>query len=165
MQDVASLSFLQGEFVKYKYQVYFQQRLVKDADVNTFRVLNMCYARDTAHVYYYGFHSGLNNGIHKILCQASSFTILEYSYSKDDASIFCVYDKITGADVNTFSIVGNNFSKDRDHICKKSKPLKDADATSFMIAPHDEGSLDKLNYTLNKSPAFWKDKMLGKLDI
>ena len=165
VKDVASLAFFQGEFVKDKYQVYFQQRPVKDADVNTFRVLNMYYATDTAQIYYFGFHSDLYNGIHKIPCQAASFTMLEYPYSKDNESVFCVYTKIAGADPNSFSVIGNRFSKDKNHVYMESKVLKDADAATFMIVPHDENSLDEFNYTKDKNHAFWKDKMLGELDI
>jgi len=165
VKDVTSLAFLEGEFVKDQYQVYFRQRPVKDADVNTFRVLNMCYARDTAQIFYYGFHSDLYNGIHKIPCKAASFSMLEYPYSKDDESVFCVYTKIAGADVNSFSVIGNSFSKDINHVYMESKMLKDADAATFMIVPHDENSLDEFNYTKDKKNAFWKDKMLGELDI
>lgn len=166
VKDVASLSVLQGQFVKDKYHVYFQQRPVKAADVNTFRVLNICYARDTARVYHYGYHNDVYNGINAIPCNAASFSILEYPYSKDNKSAFYVYTKIKGADANSFTIIDNDFSKDKSHVYYRSKILNSADVATFtMIAPPDANSLVEFNYSKDKNHIYWKDKILVNLNV
>lgn len=165
VKDVAFLSVLQGQFVKDRYQVYFQQRPVKAADVNSFRVLNICYARDTARVFYYGYHNDVYNGINEIHCNAASFSILEYPYSRDNESVFYIYSKINGADANSFTIVGNDFSKDNNHVYFGSKILKGADPLTFMMVPHAENSLDEINYSKDQNHIYWKDKMLGEVNV
>ena len=164
VKDVATLSVLQGQFVKDKYHVYYQQRPVKAADANSFRVLNICYARDTARVYYYGYHNDVYNGINEIPCNAAFFSILEYPYSKDNVSAFYIYTKINGADANSFTIVGNDFSKDKSNVYFRLKVLKGADAATFMTVAQDENSLDELHYAKDKNHIYWKDKILGELD-
>ena len=164
VKDAATLTTVDGRFVKDKYQVYFEQAPVKKADVNSFRILNNSYAKDTARIYYYGYHNELWNGIHEIPCNIASFTLLEYPYSKDNESAFYVYTKINEADAGSFSIVGNSFSKDKNHVYFETKILKGANAASFMIIPHEE-SLDDFNYTKDNNHIFYKDKMFGEVDM
>ena len=164
VKDVATLAIVDGQFVKDKYEVYFDQAPVQGADPGSFRVLNNWYARDTGRVYYFGYHSDLYNGIHEIPCQAASFTILDYPYSKDANTAFYIYTRIQDAEAATFSVVGNNFSKDKNHVYFKTKILAGADAASFMIFPHDN-SLDDVNYSKDKYQVYWKDKGFAVSDV
>jgi DKNYY family len=164
VKDVATLSIIDGQFLKDKYQVYFQQKPVKNADVNSFKVLNEGYAKDMARVYYYGFHDEVNNGIHEIPCNPNTFKLLEYPYSKDETSVFYIITKINEADTKSFSVVGNGFSKDKNHVYFETKILQGADAESFIIIPHEE-SLDEFNFTKDKNHIFYQDKMMNVKDI
>ncbi len=164
VKDVATLSIINGQFVKDKYQVYFDQAPVKGADANSFRTLNNWYARDTDRVYYFGYRGDLYNGIHEIPCQSASFTILDYPYSKDASSVFYLYTRMKDADAATFSIVGHNFSKDKNHVYSRAKILEGADAATFMIPPH-ESTLDDFNYTKDKYHVYWKDKKFDVTDV
>lgn len=164
VKDAATLTIIDGEFVKDKYQVYYRQAPVKGADVNSFRSLNICYARDTNHIYFYGYHDKANNGIHEISCNNATFSPLEYPYAKDDESAFYVYTKIAGSDGGSFLVVGNDFSKDKKHVYFKTNILNGADAASFMIIPQEE-SLDDINYAKDKDHIFYNDKMFGQVEM
>lgn len=164
VKDVATLSVISARFVKDKYQVYFDQSLVKGADAGSFRVLNDCYARDTDRIYYFGHPGDLYKGIHEIPCQAASFTILDYPYSKDANAVFYLYTRIKNADAASFSIIGNNFSRDKDHVYSGANVLAGADAATFMIPPHD-GTADDMNYSKDKYHVYWKDKGFPVADV
>ena len=161
VKDAATLTVIDGQFVKDKYQVYYRQAPVKGADVNSFRSLNNCYAKDTNRIYFYGYHDKANNGIHEIPCNNATFSLLEYPYGKDNESAFYVYTKIAGSDGSSFLVVGNDFSKDKNHVYFKTKILNGADAASFMVIPHEE-SLDDINYTKDKDMFFTMIKCLVK---
>lgn len=165
VKDVATLSVIEGQFTKDKYQVYFKQVPVKGADANSFRTIGNFYAKDTARVYYYGHHNELYNGIYEIPCSTASFTILDYPYAKDATSVFYFHTKINEADAASFSILGNDFSKDKNHVYFKTKIVKGADAASFKILPQDENARDGAYYSKDKDHAFWKEKMFSVKDI
>ena len=162
VKDAATLTIIDGEFVKDKYQVYYRQAPVKEADVNSFRSLNDCYAKDTNRIYYFGDHDLFNNGIHEIPCNNETFSPLEYPYAKDNESAYYVYTKITGSDGGSFLVLGNDFSKDKNHVYFKTNILKGADAASFMVIPHEE-SPDDINYTKDKDHIFYNNKMFGEV--
>ena len=164
VKDVATLAVIDGRFVKDKYGVYFDQAAVKGAEPNSFKTLNNCYARDTGHIYYFGYHNDLYNGIHEVPCEAASFAILDYPYSKDASAVFYVYTRIKDADAATFSIVGNNLSKDKNHVYYKSALLPGADAATIMIPPH-ESSLDDMDYSKDKNQVYWKDRKFTVDDV
>lgn len=121
VKDIETLAVINARFVKDQWQVYFEQKPIKGSDVQSFRILNRNYAQDTANAYYYGYPSEVNSGIHAIPCNSASFTLLDYPYSKDDASVFYVYGKMTGADAKTFSVLKNGFSKDQKSVFFESK--------------------------------------------
>ncbi|MEO6546645.1 MAG: DKNYY domain-containing protein, partial [Ferruginibacter sp.] len=123
------------------------------------------YAKDTAHAYYFGYHNDLYNGIHQIPCLVASFIPLTYPYAKDAASVFYLYNKISEADLATFSIIGNGFSKDKAHVYSTTKILQGADPATFVLLPYDSGSLDEYFYSKDKVHAFWKNKMFDVADI
>lgn len=164
VQDVATLSIIDGRFVKDRHQVYFDQVPVSGADPGSFSVLNNCYAKDSNHVYYFGYHSDLYNGIHEIPCEAVTFTVLGYPYSKDAHAVFYLYTRIKEADAATFAIVGNDFSKDKNHVFLGANILAGADAATFIIPPHED-SLDDLNYSKDKYQVYWKGKKFPVTDV
>jgi hypothetical protein len=61
------------------------------------------------------------HGIYEIPCSTASFTILDYPYAKDATSVFYFHTKINEADAASFSILGNDFSKDKNHVYFKTK--------------------------------------------
>lgn len=164
VKDAATLTIIDGEFLKDKYQVYYRQAPVKGADINGFRLLSNCYAKDTNRIYFYGYHDEANNGIHEIPCNAATFSQLEYPYAKDNESAFYIYTKIAKSDAASFSVVGNDFSKDKNHVYFKTNILNGADAASFMIIPQEE-SLDDINYAKDNKHIFYNDKMLSQVEM
>ena len=164
VKDAPTLTIIDGEFVKDKYQVYHRQVAVKAADVNSFRLLNNYYAKDTNRIYFYGYHDKANNDIHEISCNNLTFSLLEYPYAKDNESAYYVYTKIAGSDGGSFLVVGNDFSKDKSNVYFRLKVLKGADAATFMIIPQ-EATLDDINYAKDKDHIFYNDKMFGQLEM
>jgi len=163
VKDVASLSVIDGRFLKDRFHVYFDQAVVKGADPATFRAMKEFYARDTGHVYYYGYHSDLYNGIHEIPCDAATFTILDYPYSKDASAVFYLYTRIKDADAASFSVTGNDFSKDGKQVYYRAKILEGADPATFFIFPNKD-SREDINYTKDKTHVYWNDRHVPVAD-
>ena len=61
-------------------------------------------------------------------------------------------------------MVGNGFSKDKNHVYFNTSILKGADAATFMVIPHED-SLNDINYTKDKDHVFYNDKMFGEVDM
>jgi len=140
VKDLATLALINERFLKDKYQVYFERATVRNADPRSFRVLNQNYAEDTSHIYYYGFRNEVNNGIHQIPCNKETFTLLAYPYSKDDAAVFYVYTKISGADPASFTTIWGdsspedvNYTKDKTYVFYKDKILPEVNVPGFKI--------------------------------
>jgi hypothetical protein len=163
--DVATLTTIDGQFIKDKDHIYFERKVVKKADVNSFRTINNSYAKDTARVYHYGYHSNYWNGIHEVPCNVAFFKLLEYPYSIDNESAFYVYTKIKGSDAGSFLVVGNGFSKDKNHVYNEAEILAGADPATFLIFSQDENSLEEFSYSKDKDHVFFEEKMLPQADL
>ncbi len=159
VEDVETLSLVEGDFLKDKFQVYFSRRSVKNAQPNSFRVLNGSYAKDTARVYIYSYQPNDKQSVQEIPCEASTFAILDYPYSKDAHSLFYYDQKIQSSDVASFAIVGNDYSKDKAHVYYKSKVLKSVDPQTFSLIV-DEDNREEFTYTKDKNQVFWENKPL-----
>lgn len=117
-------------------KIYYRQvgnmREIKDADTDTFEVIDENYAKDGVRVYF-------RNIIIKD-AEAATFEPINEYYSKDAINVFCseisVYKKkIEGADPYSFEEVGNGFFKDKNNVyehCHVSE-IPDLDPETFEI--------------------------------
>ena len=166
VQDLATLEVINARFVKDKTQVYFERKPIKGSDVHSFRVLNNYYAQDAQRAYYYNFANELYSGIHPIPCNSASFALLDYPYSKDNASVFYVFDKMMGADASTFTILKNGYSKDAKSVFFSSKKIAEVDAATFTVIMNpDAYSLEDACYGKDKTNVFMKERKIQVADI
>lgn len=163
-KDVQTLTLLQGEFLKNKYKVYYKKLPVKDALPNSFRILNDSYARDTARIFLYGYLSDDSQSIQEVPCEASTFAILDYPYSKDAHSLLYCNHKIEGPDLASFTVIGNNFSKDKSHVYHKFSIPNYADPETFSIIV-DEEDRDEFTFTKDKDHVFRENKKLKDANV
>lgn len=123
--------------------VYIGVKKIKEADLETFEVLNYDYAKDKNHVYRY----------EKIIEEAdpSTFEFLNGSYSKDENNVYeerSTYFpgwKIKWADPSTFQVLEiSTYAKDKNFVYWLGNVIEEADPLTFTV--------------IIWSLYFWKDK-------
>ncbi|RYE06695.1 MAG: hypothetical protein EOP51_34310, partial [Sphingobacteriales bacterium] len=160
VKDVNTLALIDGRFLKDKRQVYYQMRPVAHAVPSSFRVLNDSYARDTDQVYFYGFNGDISQGIHIVPCEAASFSLLDFPYSRDAKTVYHYYNKVPDLHAPGFRAIGNNFSADSGHVFYKTKQLPFADPVSFKLVSPGDGIREEFTYARDEAHVFWEGSYL-----
>jgi hypothetical protein len=161
VKDITTLKGIDRYFAKDDRQVYFNCRPVAGSDGKTFSVININYAKDTLHIYYYGHPGEAEPGIYVLPCNRAGFEILDYPYSKDNVAVFYGNLKINGADAASFTVLQHGFSKDRNAVYFETKKIKGADATSFEVFKENDNFAEDYYYSKDGNCIFWKDKKLS----
>lgn len=105
--------------------VFFEGKLIKDANASSFNILRGGYAKDTWNVYYRG----------SVIKEAasSSFKVLGSGYAKDTWNVYYKGRKINGAAAGSFTVLGDGYAKDTWTVYYDGSKLQDAAAGSFKV--------------------------------
>lgn len=150
-----------GSFAKDKNRCYRVGSTYKDADPDTFEVLNIYFARDKNNIYVldgvekkldHDTFEVLDDGLHVNGIRDSQMS----SYSKDKNGIWVMeyYSHtpmlIKGADVATFQIIDASFSKDSKNVYYKGKKIPKVKPEIFTPLNCNYGKDDKYISCHNK---------------
>lgn len=152
--DSKSYEKLGGAYVKYKNNIYWYNVRIKNADVNSFKILddNMSYAKDRNHIYNGSeeIESSLSGKIEdpetfEFLTNGISYVSL---YGKDKYNVYYIEDrslnsfakyhyiyKINGIAKDKVKVLDKWFIKDDKNIYFKDKILENVDYDTFEILP------------------------------
>ncbi len=149
-------------YAKDKNNVYIGAKKLEGADSNSFEALFYKdglvsgYAKDKNHVYYNGekmtfWSSGIK-------ADNSSFQALREFYAKDENRIYYMWTILRwGYDVETFKVLGNDFTSDKDSIYWWGLILEWVDSESFQILEYW--------YSKDKNNIYYhNDKIFDKID-
>ncbi len=117
------------------WKEYYDSKLIKDVDLQTFQVLNKYYAKDKERVYFKG--QPVYNA------DSKSFKVIEWVYWKDKNYVFLEWGPIFWADSKTFKILWWWYAKDRNKIYYSRTPVKWADIRSFEVLTWDKCKNEK----------------------
>ena len=145
--DYATFDFIDKEFstyIKDKNGIYYVSRGGANkinADRDTFKIINVIFSKDKNNVFY----DNVNLDIH-----SEEFEILAYVwdstyYLRDKNNVYYLdayigpptVKIVKGADVKSFTVIDNLYSKDRNNIFCNAEILKGADIKTFEIASDD----------------------------
>jgi hypothetical protein len=143
VKDISTLKSINPYFAKDDVQAYLNQKPIAGSDGKTFEITDNNYAKDTAHIYYYGYTGEKNYDIGVVPCNRQSFVILDYPYAKDNAAIFFAGKKINGVDEATFKMLGHAYSKDKQAVYIETKKIAGADAASFEVFKENDSFIDE----------------------
>ncbi len=129
-----------------KNNVYYNRNIIKDANVNTFKYINIFNAKDKNNVYYKG--KTINNA------DPSTFTMLNYydndyydycyGYAKDKNNVYYEGKMISSVDSDTFVRLGDYFSKDKNNVYDRNNNIiQGADLKTFNV---DSGKAEDKNF-------------------
>lgn len=107
------------DIVKDKNSIYSNGKKLEGADIQTFRKLNEYYDIDKNNIYY-NLNSNLD--IKRIKNTDGNFKIIEEKLIKNKDGVYYLGEKIKEIDPNSFKIIRkNNFKKDNSYYAKDSK--------------------------------------------
>ena len=129
--DSATFVVLNNGYAKDSKEVYYGEKVVKDADPSTFVVIDEPFdrfARDSSHVFFYG----------NLIKDADPYTfiaITESSYYAKDKSHVWMFGGtpvlLPVADPTTFKVLDGLYAKDNSNVYRGSEIVKNADPRTF----------------------------------
>jgi len=164
VKDINSFITINASFTKDDYQAYLSCIPIAGSDGKSFELLDDFFAKDTAHIYYCELIGTDQQKVTILPCNRTTFTILDYPYSKDDAVVFCGGKTLAGADAATFKVLGNGYTKDQQAVYFESKKLTGADAASFELFTGDE-NLEEFHFAKDKTTVYVDDKKIDGADV
>jgi hypothetical protein len=102
--------------------VYYIERLLENADAETFQDLGKGYAKDKNSIFV--------DGVSKSSFDAATFQILENYYTKDKDSVHRGHAIVSDADAGTFEVIGL-FAKDKNHVYCDNDVVEGFDIQTF----------------------------------
>ena len=104
--------------------------LLDNVDLDTFKSLNLGYAKDKNSVYYEGLRLDDSD--------PDTFKIIDrYLYSKDKNYVYFTNIKLDNSNSDTFVFLGSDYAKDKNNIYWHGAKLENADTKSFEILSAD----------------------------
>lgn len=88
-------------------KLYYYGRLIKEADIKTFKILNKNYSKDIKNVY---FEEKKIKG-----ADVETFKELNDEFSKDKNTGYYQNEKVIGSDSETFMVYGEHLAKDKNN--------------------------------------------------
>ncbi len=89
-----------------------------------------------------------------------SFEVIQFPYSKDSDQIFYFWDPIpTTVDLETFKILDNDYSQDKNNIYYKNSVIEDVDVNTFKLNYKDDYQAEDKNYYFNKGEILRKKEI------
>jgi len=142
--DPETFEVLDSCYAKDKNNVYCTSQIVMNADPNSFELLDYDYAKDANSVF-----QGL--AVYKEV-DPETFQIMNYYYVKDKDNVFYQdhhdYKMIDGADPVSFNVMNSNFAKDDMNVYFKGELLEGADVQTF-VASDNGWDAEDVNFKYN----------------
>ena len=142
--DLNTFKILNDKYAKDSKSVYFLgNKSFEDVDIKTFEVLPDNYSKDKNNVY-----SPINEWIRKINgANPKTIKVLNEYYSKDDKNVFYDSDKILNADVNSFVVLEGDHShaKDKNTVYYSGEKIEGANVKTFKVISDGSYSKDDKN--------------------
>ena len=142
--DLNTFKILDDKYAKDSKSVYFLgNKSFEDVDIKTFEVLSDNYSKDNNNVY-----RPNNEWIRKINgANPKTIKVLSQYYSKDDKNVFYNSDKILSADVNSFVVLEGDHShaKDKNSVYYSGEKIEGANPKTFKIISDGMYSKDDKN--------------------
>ena len=144
-------------YAKDNKQVYYEEKIITNADPKTFRVLGDLYSVDKANIYYKtkalkgnskdfrligDYYATDNELIYRqgellVVKDVKSFKLLNDGWAKDKTAFYIDGNPVVGADYETFEILSSDYAKDKSKVyyisINTSEEIKDADAKTFKL--------------------------------
>ncbi len=129
--------------------ITYNGKTIVEANINTFRVLQGRYAKDTANIYYEG----------RIIENADikSFSTINNYYAKDHENVFFCDIIMSDLDIDTFEFISDFHIKDRYSVFFQEQKIDGANPQKFY-------QVEKTNYAKDDKSIFWREKKVEVAD-
>jgi hypothetical protein len=162
--DVNTFELLDFGYAKDKNSVYFSGDSTKmeGVEAESFQVLNEYYTKDKNAVYFgAGDYMWSIQQVKNVDVETFETIDGQAFYAKDKNNIYfsdggAIAKVIENTDPQTFEVLGNNYSKDKNSVYSKDKLMPNADLDSFKLLKH--------HYAKDEANVYYGDKILTDAD-
>lgn len=121
--EAIETTITQYDYAKDAKRVYFEGKVLKEADPNTFETLGFEYSKDANTVYH---------NAKQISSNPNQFYIYKLSYATDHEKVFYRGSILPNANPDKFVIISHGYSKDDQTVYYDAKPIN-VDYASFVV--------------------------------
>lgn len=164
VKDRGSLTVLNHHFIKDNISAYNDRKEIKGSHGATFELINSYYAKDSLRYYFLNPEGG-EFSVTSIPCDHSTFTPLEYPYSKDKSHVFYRNEIIQDASPQHFIIIGHPYSSDSESVYYRDKKIPGADPATFTLFKENESTLGEMVYAKDKNGIYCNEHHFHGIDI
>ena len=164
VKDIASFKTLNANFCKDDVQAYLDRKPIAGSDGKSFELLDQFFAKDKNHIYFCESAGPQKQQVTVLQCDAASFRVLEYPYSRDTSIVFYEGKSLVGADAATFKILGNGYAKDHQTVYFESKKMPGVDAASFELFTGAE-NLEEFHFAKDQFGVYIDEKKIEGADV
>lgn len=164
VKDLKSLTVLNHHFLKDNISAYNDMRVIIGSHGATFELINPYYAKDSIHYYFLNPEHG-EYSVAIIPCDHSTFTPLEYPYSKDNSHVYYRAEIIQDALPQQFVITGHPYSRDSHAVYFRAKKIRGADPETFSLFKENESSMGEIVYAKDKNRIYCNEQSFPGVDI
>lgn len=165
VKDIASFKTLNSNFCKDDIQAYLDCKPIAGSDGKSFELLDEFFAKDKNHIYFCEGAGIAKQRVTVLPCDAASFTLLVYPYSRDIVTVFYKGKTIAGADATSFKVLGDGYSKDLHAVYFEANKIAAADAATFELFKDNEAGMEQFHYAKDKASVFIDDKKISGADV
>lgn len=150
-------------YAKDKSYAYRHQNQIHEADGKTFEVL-IGYTKD-----YKDYYSGVNRLYVTNLKSFKDLTVKRknrglLSFAKDETHYYIDEKKYPHADYASFTVLNNNFYKDKQLVYAREDTIKGADTNTFQVILYKK-HLELSKYAKDKNNVYFFNKIVEGADI
>ena len=152
---------------------------LKGVDMETFKILNICYAKDTTMVFcvfnevtgadpetFRELHQFTGKDKHAVYsgwkqilyADPNSFEMLNRRYGKDDTNVFFDELKVSGANLKTFAPINEYYARDKKTAFFESTAIAGSDPRSFSASEY------LYPYSKDKKAVYYKTETIKNAD-
>lgn len=165
VKEVSSLVSINYYFAKDDVLAYLNLRPINGSDGKTFTITDQNFAKDSLHIYYYGYTGEGQSNICIIPCERQTFQILDYRYSRDNNHVFFLGFRLKDAQPQTFQILDEEYSKDKNNVYFQERKIDRADPETFVVFMENGMYGHDVNYSKDKHYVFMDDKKIENADV
>ena len=175
--DKATFQEIDASYSKDKNGVYVWEnrgwKKLEGIDPVTFEIINISgsarqYLKDKNGIY--SIIYSMDGDSDKLVLEnlpydPQTYEVINQLYSKDKNNIYFRGKKISGADKDTFEKIDKyNYSKDKNNIYYNDKKIEGADKNTFELT-YDFGSVVNGYYSKDKNNVYYENKKLKGIDV
>lgn len=165
VKDVGSITSIDRNFAKDNEQAYLNCKPIKGSNGRTFELLDLNFAKDSNQIYYYAFDGQEHYNICTIPCDIQSFKIIDQFFSKDKDKVFFLGYTLKDADPSSFEVLKSAYSKDKSAVYFKEKKMTGINPAAFKVYEENDSFNQDVVYAKDEASVYVNNTKIVGADV